>query len=98
MPSKLAWYSVLYLNGFDRGRLTCLYEFTHLLSSNMDSKLQVDAIYTDLSKEVDRVHHCILLNKLKYYGLCESLLLLFKSPLTDRVGATWAVAFYRTPI
>lgn len=50
----------------------------------MDSKLQVDVVYTDLSKAFDRVHHCALLNKLKYYGLCDSLLLLFKSILIDR--------------
>lgn len=43
----------------------------------MDNNLQVDVIYTDLSKAFDRVQHCVLLNKLKYNGLCDNMLLLF---------------------
>lgn len=75
-----------YQHGFIRGRSTCtnLCEFTQFVSAAMDSRLQVDAIYTDLTKAFDRVHHCILLKKLKYFGICEQIVLLVKSLLVGR--------------
>lgn len=61
-------------NQFIPGRSTItttnLCEFTPFLSTALDQRLQVDVVYTDLTKIFDRVYHCILLNNLKCSGFC----------------------------
>lgn len=73
-------------HGFVRGRSTAtnLCEFTQFVSGALDDQLQVDAIYTDLTKAFDKVDHCILLYKLSKFGLCEDLLILLKSMIVGR--------------
>ena len=73
-------------HGFVKGRSTAtnLCEFTQFISFALDHRLQVDVLYTDLTKAFDRVDHCILLNKLKAMGLCDNLLFLIKSLLFNR--------------
>src|SRR5699024_11092672 len=64
---------------------TNLCDFTHFISSALDSRLQVDAIYTDLTKAYDSVNQCLLLKKLKNMGLNDNLLTLIKSSLNGRM-------------
>jgi hypothetical protein len=73
-------------HGFIKGRSTAsnLFEFSQFVSNALDKRQQVDVIYTDLSKAFDCVHHCILLTKLKSYGLCDSVLALIKSIISGR--------------
>ena len=73
-------------HGFIRGRstisnLTCI---TQYLSNCLDNNLQVDVIYTDISKAFDRINHINLLCKLHQFGFSTPLLSLFTSYLHDR--------------
>lgn len=54
------------------------------LQESIDRGLQVDAIYTDISKAFDRVDHMILLHKLAGIGVHGNLLRWFESYLTGR--------------
>lgn len=54
------------------------------VSHTLDSKKQVDVVYTDLTKAFDVVNHKILLYKLRLAGLCDNLVNLFESYFTDR--------------
>lgn len=73
-------------HGFIQGRSTStnLCEYVQFISNHLDSRKQVDVIYTDLSKAFDVVSHDILLTKLSKIGLCDKLVNLFKSLLSDR--------------
>ncbi|KAJ3652415.1 hypothetical protein Zmor_018383 [Zophobas morio] len=73
-------------HGFVQGRSTTtnLMEFTQFVSSALDNRQQVDAVYTDLTKAFDTVHHCILLKKLKQYGFCDAMGDLMKSFMFSR--------------
>ena len=73
-------------HGFVKGKSTAtnLYEFTQFVSSALDNRMQVDVIYTDLTKAFDRVNHCILLRKLEMYGICKNLLFVLRSVITGR--------------
>lgn len=63
-------------HGFLSGRSTATNLFSYIteLISNIDNRLQVDAIYTDFSKAFDKVNHTLLVNKLREFGLSERLL------------------------
>ena len=50
----------------------------------LDRRPQVDVVYTDLTKAFDVVNHSILINKLAAFGLCNRLMTLFKSFLSNR--------------
>lgn len=63
---------------------TNLLNFTSFVSSGLDSGVQTDSIFLDLAKAFDRVDHLILLKKLHYYGLSNSLIKLFTSYLINR--------------
>lgn len=73
-------------HGFIRGKstLTNLCEFVQNLSSALDARLQVDVVYTDMSKAFDTVDVDILLSKLDSIGLCDNLIKLFHSMLHGR--------------
>lgn len=73
-------------HGFMRGRstFTNLCDFTQLTSEALDNRLQLDVVYTDLSKAFDRVDHNLLFQKLHQYGFGEDLINTFKSMYTDR--------------
>lgn len=73
-------------HGFIKGRSTAtnLCNFTQFVSGALDQRMQVDVIYTDFTKAFDRVHHGTIINKLKYFGLCDNLIILFSSLLTER--------------
>ena len=59
-------------------------EFTQFVSSALDNRQQVDAVYTYLTKAFDRVHHCVLLKKLEQYGFCDAMGDLMKSFMFSR--------------
>ena len=61
-----------------------LCSFTNFVSQALDQRLQVDVVYTDLTKAFDKVNHCILFSKLEKFGICDSLVLLIRSLLTCR--------------
>lgn len=62
-------------HGFVRGRSveTNLCSFLTHVSPVVSNRGQVDCIYFDLSKAFDRVHHELLIRKLKGYGFCPAL-------------------------
>ncbi|CAK1584851.1 unnamed protein product [Parnassius mnemosyne] len=86
----LSWHLKQYLSnnqhGFMKGRSTAsnLVSYVESLVGAVDSRVQVDAVYTDFSKAFDTVNHSILLEKLQLYGVTGPLLGWFASYLTDR--------------
>ena len=73
-------------HGFFTGRScqTNLCIFTHYLATSLDQGSQVDVIYLDYCKAFDQVSHQILIEKLKFYGICDPLLTWFRSYLEGR--------------
>lgn len=63
-------------HGFTKARSTAtnLFSFMNAISTELDKRLSVDAVYTDFSKAFDRVNHQILLNKLSANGIAQTLL------------------------
>ncbi|XP_063931194.1 uncharacterized protein LOC135143245 [Zophobas morio] len=63
-------------HGFVKGRYTCtnLCEFSQIVLNAIANRMQVDIIYTDMTKAFDIVDHEILVCKLSRLGLCQSLL------------------------
>lgn len=76
----------IHQHGFmkQRSTVTNLFCITQYIANNLDKNIQVDAIYTDLSKAFDRLDHDILLHKLNNFGISDLLLSFFKSYLTQR--------------
>jgi retron-type reverse transcriptase len=70
--------------GFISGRST---NTTQFVAEVLDKNVQVDCIYTDFSKALDKINHNVLLNKLDAYGFSQKLLTLFQSYLTGRTQA-----------
>lgn len=85
-------------HGFVQARSTAtnLCEFVQFVSDGLNTKKQVDVVYTDMSKAFDVVNHSILLNKLSNIGLCECLLNMFRSLLTGRTQYVqcWGIRSY----
>ena len=73
-------------HGFIPGRscTTQLVEVLHYIGSILDSGKQTDMIFMDMSKAFDKVSHTALINKLRKYNICGSLLQWFTSYLHDR--------------
>lgn len=73
-------------HGFIKGRSTNtnLLLYQNYILECLESKLQVDSIYTDFSKAFDRVDHELLIAKLKALGIDGQLLNWLSSFLTGR--------------
>lgn len=73
-------------HGFRCGRSTIsnLMVFTDYCISQFEARLQVDAVYTDMSKAFDKLSHEILLHKLRCLGIHSSFLNWFSSYLHNR--------------
>lgn len=73
-------------HGFVKGRSTStnLFHITEFLSTALDNHLQVDVIYTDLSKAFDKLDHNILLSTLSSFGFPPNLVTFFRSYLANR--------------
>lgn len=61
--------------------LSCLSQY---ISEALDKQMQVDVVYLDFQKAFDQIDHYILLYRLEYFGLSDSLLNLLKSYLINR--------------
>ena len=74
-------------HGFMKGRSTAtnLTEFVYYARSGLNTKAQVDVLYTDFTKAFDRVDHGILIQKLSAFNLPQNLLTWLKSYLDNRV-------------
>jgi hypothetical protein len=73
-------------HGFVQNKSTAtnLCQFVQYVSTALHNKQQIDIVYTDLSKAFDVVNHRILSSKLISFGLCDNLVKLFASFLSDR--------------
>jgi hypothetical protein len=84
--SHVAKFIPAHQHGFVKGRstVTNLAVFTQRISDALEAKSQVDVVFTDFSKAFDQVQHRIVLDKLKNVGVCDGLMRLFFSMLTNR--------------
>lgn len=73
-------------HGFMRNKSTNtnLIEYVSYVSSALDERSEVHAVYTDFSKAFDTVDHEILLSKLLNFGIDLKLVNWFRSYLTNR--------------
>ena len=73
-------------HGFTQGQstLTNLITYENFLNTSLEQKLQVDSIYTDLSKAFDTVNHNLLLQKLHLLGVEGTLHLWLSGYLQNR--------------
>jgi hypothetical protein len=67
-----------------RSTVTNLIVYNNFISNSMDKSIQVDSVYTDISKAFDRVDHDILLQKLCTFGASYSIICFFASYLKNR--------------
>lgn len=65
-----------------------MYTFVKSVISNIDKRRSVIAVYLDMTKAFDHVHHHKLLKKLYDYGVWGNTKNLLKSYLTGRKQAT----------
>ena len=74
-------------HGFMPGRsvTTNLVEFTSNCITEVERKMQVDVIYTDLKAAFDRINHQILLDKVSRLGASQRFVMWLRSYLCDRV-------------
>lgn len=74
-------------HGFLKGRstVTNLALFLDFLTDKLDSRDQVDAVYTDYSKAFDRIDHILLLKKLASLGIRGDLFRWFSSYINNRL-------------
>ena len=72
--------------GFRTGHSTehAALELVDKITSQMDNNETPINIFLDLSKAFDTIDHNILLDKLKYYGLDDTAINLFRGYLTNR--------------
>ena len=61
-----------------------LLQTVHDLAFGLNEKGQTDCIFLDFSKAFDKVSHCLLLLKLRYYGINGPLIKWIASFLTNR--------------
>ena len=76
-------------HGFFPGRSveTNLCAYTEFILKSLDTRTQVDAIYTDFSKAFDKIDHTILINKLRVMELDECLIRWLATYITGRSQA-----------
>lgn len=86
LMSKFKTYISCDQHGFFPGRsvTTNLLDFTSFVTRQMEKRLQVDAVYTDLKAAFDCLNHTVLIAKLKKLGLHGSILSWFHSYLIKR--------------
>jgi hypothetical protein len=77
---------------------TNLSEFVNQVSECLDSRIQVDAVYTDFSKAFDRVDYGILLRKLRGAGIVGKVWDWISSYLDSRVQVVSVGGFDSGPI
>lgn len=87
-------------HGFIKGRssATNLVLFTNFCLNEIEKGFQVDVLYTDFIKAFDRVHHGLLLQKLKLLGCDRYFLLWLESYLSDRSQIVNISGYYSNPI
>ena len=87
-------------HGFMKGRSTLsnLLEYRVSLSSALENRNQVDAIYTDFPKAFDRIDHELLLVKLKRWGFSQPVLAWLHSFITHRQQSVKVHNFVSHPI
>ena len=72
-------------HGFIPGRsvFTNFLELSNQVTEAFQQGVQIDVVYFDLKKAFDSVDHCLLIDKLRRFGIQGSILQWFKSYLTD---------------
>lgn len=68
----------------NRSVSTNLVCFTQYLSGVLDSRGQIDVVYTDFSKAFDKMDHEVLYMKLRSFNFCDALVSFFRSYLSSR--------------
>lgn len=90
--SYLEKYNILVneQKGFRKNKSTdlAIYDFLRKVTSEMDARTQVSALYMDLSRAFEYVDHKTLFSKLSAYGIRGNTLNLIKSYLSDRLQIT----------
>lgn len=73
-------------HGFSQKKstVTNLLVYEEYLLKALEDKCQVDSVYTDFSKAFDRVHHGVLIKKLRKIGFNENLIQWLQSFLIGR--------------
>ena len=76
--------------GFKKGHSTqhALLDIISTIQQNMDNKIYTCAVFIDLAKAFDTVHHSILLKKLYIYGVRGCVYDWFNSYLSERTQTT----------
>ncbi|CAK1598938.1 unnamed protein product [Parnassius mnemosyne] len=87
-------------HGFVNGRstLTNLLVFTNFIFNSLDSKSQIETVYTDFKKAFDKVDHLLLLKKISYNGIKGNLLRWFASYLQNRIQSVVLNGYISLPV
>ena len=83
-------------HGFVNGRSTVsnLAVKAQYVCSVLDKQGQVDCIYTDFSRAFDKINHRLLIRKLRYFGISDSLVNLITSYLENRIQYVYCLAYH----
>ena len=66
---------------------TCILRLLDTIYTGMENGMMTGVIFLDLKKAFDTVNHCILLNKLRTFGISQKTIDWFRSYLTGRFQA-----------
>ena len=85
----------MHQSGFRMSHSTdfCLAQLTDFFSTGIDKQIHTGMILVDLQKTFDTLDHGVLLEKMKYFGFCTSVINWFESYLSNRIFLVCAEVF-----